>query len=123
MVDLNLADATFLQHLGALFKVVAEVNHKPLARELLIAIQKFRQLDSSEELINQILTEPSIRSSFKDLVRHLKASPDGSMKFIDTISQLRSPKRGRKPSFTRAGNIGTMGQVTFLGGLEVARAS
>ncbi|NRA44688.1 MAG: hypothetical protein HRU09_07015 [Oligoflexales bacterium] len=111
-----------MQHIGALFKVVSEVNHKTLARELLIAIQKFESCQFKDELIEHILGDRTIRPMFRDLLSQLKDS-GGSNQFAESVAQFRSPKRGRKPSFSRANNIGTMGQVTFLGGLEIAKAS
>ena len=117
----NNARRVMLQHIGALFKVVSEVNHKVLARELLIAMQHFEGESFKIDLINQILQDTTIRPVFKELLNQLK-SVDSSH-FAETVAQFRSPRRGRKPSFSRADHIGTMGQVSFLGNLELARAS
>lgn len=111
---------TFLQHLGALFSVISEVNHKVLARELIIAIDKFRGIDEfHKSLIEHILADKTIRPAFKQLIEMVKVSNKGSSA-LD--SQFRSTKRGRKPSFARMEHIGTLGQITFLGSFELAKA-
>ena len=115
------ARRVMLQHIGALFKVVSEVNHKVLARELLIAMQHFSGEPFKNELFDHILSDSGIRPVFKDLLSQLKTSD--SVHFAETVAQFRSPRRGRKPSFSRADHIGTMGQVSFLGNLELAKAS
>lgn len=125
LIELKGHDASkkvMLQHIGVLYKVVSGVNHKALGRELLISIQKFESSQFKTDFIERILRDESIRVSFRDLLSQLKDSEDAH-EFTESVAQFRSPKRGRKPSFTRATNIGTMGQITFLGGLDIARAS
>ena len=119
------ARKTFLQHLGAMLKVASDVNHKQLGREFLTAIMKFASEPFCRELLATIKAEPEIRKPFRDLLEQLSAtSTEGRPReSLNTAIQFRSSKRGRKPSFSRVEGLGTMHQVTYLGGIEAQKAS
>ena len=112
----------FLQHLGILMKVASEVNHKDLGRVMMMAIMNFGESPYRDELITMIKQDDSIRPAFRDqlsrLVEAASASGNG-----DAGPNFKSSKRGRKPSFARVDDIGTLHQVTFLGNQTIARAS
>ncbi|MCB9229103.1 MAG: hypothetical protein H6618_05780 [Deltaproteobacteria bacterium] len=111
-----------LQHLAALFKVVAEVNHKLLAGDILVAMKHFNKEPYLQQLTEQLMITPGIRPAFREFLKHLGQNNSG--RFSEhIIAHLRSPKRGRKPSFSRAENIGTLEQVSFLGSFDLAKAS
>ncbi len=114
---------TFMQHLGAMLKVASDVNHKQLGREFLMAILKFDRLPFCKQLLVHIQHEAEIKKPFKDLLEQLKASRTGPGGVVDAVAQFRSSKRGRKPSFSRAEGLGTMHQVTYLGAIEIQKAS
>jgi hypothetical protein len=113
---------TFLQHLGAMLKVASDVNHKQLGQEFLLAILKFDRLPFCKELLAHLHTDADIKKPFRELLEQLRASHQGS-DVVDASLQFRSSKRGRKPSFSRAEGIGTMHQVTYLGAIEIQKAS
>jgi hypothetical protein len=113
---------TFLQHLGAMLRVASDVNHKQLGREFLQAVMKFAAMPYCQELLTVVQADEEIRRPFRDLLDQIRVgfADDG---VVDAVAQFRSSKRGRKPSFSRAEGIGTMHQVTYLGGIEIQKAS
>lgn len=113
---------TFLQHLGAMVKVASDVNHKQLGREFLTAILKFEKTPFCTELLNHIQGQEEIRRPFRDLLEQLRAGHRVD-DVVDAVAQFRSSKRGRKPSFSRVEGLGTINQITYLGGIEVQKAS
>ncbi|MDA9951572.1 hypothetical protein N9D31_03250 [Oligoflexaceae bacterium] len=112
----------FTQHLGALLQVVNEVNHKPLARELICALSEFRLDASCREVVAELSKDQTMRPLYKELLNEI-AFGDDMKKVIDSTSRFVSSKRGRKPSFQRAGDILTISQVQFLGNQTAAKAS
>ncbi len=113
---------TFLQHLGAMLKVASDVNHKQLGQEFLLSILKFDRLPFCREMLTHLHSDADIKKPFRELLDQLRASHHGS-DVVDASLQFRSSKRGRKPSFSRAEGIGTMHQVTYLGAIEIQKAS
>lgn len=112
----------YLQHLGVLLKIASDVNHKDLGRVMMCAIMGFESSPYRNELIGRIQQDDGIRNTFRDHITKLAEAPN-AQRPMDTAMAFRSSKRGRKPSFARAGDIGTLHQVTFLGNQQVARAS
>ena len=112
----------FLQHLGLLLKVASEVNHKDLGREIMCSIVSFEDEPFKVELINRIVNDSNIRDTFRKLIIKLTDSANASQVIDDHIG-FRSSKRGRKPSFAKSQELGTLHQVAFLGHRHVARAS
>ncbi len=131
------ARKTFMQHLAALLKVASDVNHKQLGREFLTAMLKFDAEPFCREIMDTIMAEPDIRKPFRELLDQLRTAAHPNEKretprepgqprpreLIDAVAQFRSSKRGRKPSFSRVEGLGTMHQVTYLGGILVQKAS
>ena len=113
---------TFLQHLGAMLKVASDVNHKQLGQEFLLAILKFDRLPFCREMLAHLHSDADVKKPFRELLDQLRATHQGS-DVVDASLQFRSSKRGRKPSFSRAEGIGTMHQVTYLGAIEIQKAS
>jgi hypothetical protein len=120
--DLQSARQMFMQHLGALLKVVSDLNHKLLGREFLVALTKFEQDPFCDELVRSIMNNQEIRRPFRELLQQLHKS-DNRQNVVDSVAQFRSSKRGRKPSFAKADNVGTMHQVTYLGSIDIPKAS
>jgi len=113
---------TFIKHLALLLKIVSEVDHKVLAREILFGIVAFDNLTFRDVLIADILRSKDIRGFYKDSLVKLRDAPS-KQKTLDSISQFRSTKRGRKPSFSRTDGLGILQQVNFLGTHDAARVS
>jgi hypothetical protein len=120
--NMILARKVFLQHLGSLLNIVSEVNHRILAKDIALIIMKFDKDDYRIELIDHILTDSSVRPAIKELLGQLKNANNDS-EIENTASKFEASKRGRKPSFTRADYVGTTNQVTYLGSLDMAKAS
>lgn len=113
---------TYMKHLALLLKVVSEVNHKQLAKDILLGLVKFEGVPFKDTLISNILRSEDIRPFYREILVKLRDAASKE-KVIDSISHFRSSKRGRKPSFTRADNLGILGQINFLGAHEDLRAS
>lgn len=109
---------TYMQHLGVLLRVASEVNHKDLGRELMLALGSFEDSPDRQEIIEQILRDPSMRPSFQESIKKLQHSAT-----LEETGAFRSSKRGRKPSFAKTGALKTIDQVSFLGTQQAARAS
>ena len=59
------ARKVFMQHLGVLLRIVSEVNHKDLAREIIRSLAFFETEEFRSELLNQLIADRSIRDNFK----------------------------------------------------------
>lgn len=109
----------FVQHLGLLLKVASDVNHKQLAKDILTAISKFDSASGRDEVLKAFTDQiGSIRRSFKDLLQQVKVAMESNQS-VESISQLRSSKRGRKPSFSRVDRVATINQVAYLANQEI----
>lgn len=113
---------TFLQHLAAMLKVASDVNHKQLGREFLTAMLKFEGRSYCQEMLDHIKNEGEIKKPFRELLDQLRTGGSAD-DVVDAVAQFRSSKRGRKPSFSRVEGVGTMHQVTYLGGIDIQKAS
>lgn len=111
---------TFMKHLALLLRVVSDVNHKQLARDVLLSLVQFDKYPYRDELIADILSSEDIKSFYKEILIKLKDSPS-KQKVIDSVSHFRSGRRGRKPSFARVENVGILEQVNFLGANDELR--
>ena len=115
------ARRTFVQHLGLLLRVTSNVNHKQLARDVLTVIGKFDSESGRDELINQFNTNPQLlRRSFRDIIQQVSTAMHQKQS-IESIVQLRSSRRGRKPSFSRVERVATIHQVAYLAQQELAK--
>lgn len=116
--DMRSAIRTYMQHLGVLLRVASEVNHKDLGRELMVALGSFEDSADRREILDQIMKDPSMRPNFLEYIKKLQSSSS-----LEESGSFRSSKRGRKPSFAKAGSLKTIEQVNFLGSQQAARAS
>lgn len=116
------ARLTYIQHLSALLKVVSDVNHKLLGRELMLAVIRFKHIPQCCSLLEALRDNGDFRKNFKELLAQLIVR-ENSEEVVESIAQFRSNKRGRKPSFARVENCGTLHQVNYLGGAEISKAS
>lgn len=116
------AKTCLLQHLGALLSLVSEVNHRVLGRDLLVAICRFESDPFRDAMLNQIVKEATMRSTFKELLGQIRTATNVT-EIESAAAKFGNSKRGRKPSFAKVGYMGTMDQVTFLGSLDSAKAS
>lgn len=112
----------FLQHLGVLLKIVSEVNHKDLGREIMSAIVAFPNDEFRQELMRALAEDKTIRDNFRKLMNKL-IEASNSDQVIEQFDGFRSSKRGRKPSFAKADKTRPIYQVTFLGHQQTAKAS
>ncbi len=117
-----LARKVFLQHLGVLLRIVSEVNHKDLGREIMCAIGAFNEDPYRNELIGLIVKDKAIRENFRNLCARMVDSTNAEQ-IVDEADGFRSSKRGRKPSFAKADKTRPIYQATFLGHQQAARAS
>ena len=108
---------TYLQHLGTLFHVVSDVNHKPLAKEIISCMIKYEQHPFFEPLMDRIIEEPTVRPMLKEVIQKVRNAGQ-KQEVIESHSQFRSSKRGRRPSFAKCDSIGPLGQITFLGDFD-----
>jgi hypothetical protein len=110
--------------MGAMMRVVSNVNHKNLARELLNAVVKFHNWPIFAEVIDSIRSDEEIRRQFVVfLERALIEIGEVKETENDKVVAIRMSKRGRRPSFSKGETLGTMNQVAYLGGIEIQRAS
>lgn len=114
-----LSRRVFFQHLGALMRVVSEVNHRPLTQILLSCFGMFQGDKERDEVIDALLQLPDLRKNIRDLLVDLRNAQDPS-KVIESASRFLDSKRGRKPSFARVEGWVTLNQVNFLGAQPIA---
>lgn len=112
--EMQNVQTVYLQHLGTLFHVVSDVNHKPLAKEIILCVAKFENHEFSDILYQKIIQQPTIRPTFKDVVAKVRVS-DNKSDTLESIIQFRSSKRGRRPSFTSMREMGVLEQIVELG--------
>ena len=119
----SLERTTALQHIGALYRVAAEVNHKQLGLEFLQLLSKEGQDDrAASEVIEFLAADQLMRKTFKDLVQQLQTSRDQGKRPGRGLT-IRSTKRGRRPSFAKAEDLGHLKQVSYLGHINHQKAS
>jgi hypothetical protein len=82
---------------------------------------KFEGDGYCREILSALAADEEIRKPFRELLEQLRSKGEGNT--VDAVAQFRSSKRGRKPSFSRAEGLGTMHQVTYLGAIEIQKAS
>lgn len=111
----------FCQHLGALLTVVSELNHKPLAQELILGIVPFRQ-EAGKGVILQLVDSGDLRPLINELLIALRDEEDDE-KVVESASRFVAAKRGRKPSFQQLSGILTVRQVQMLSHQSIAKAS
>ena len=113
----------FLQHLAILLKVASDINHRNLGREIIKTIALFSDDPFQDELIEKILKDHSIRKSFQKLLMILSESSTNNHSALEEKIGFRSSRRGRKPSFAKTQEIGTIHQITYLGHKNIAKVS
>lgn len=113
---------TWLKHLAQLFQLANEIDHNLLAKEIILAICKFEDLPFGRELLSRISKFNGVRPLFKEVATKLQSSSNKEMLF-ESYAQFRSKKRGRRPSFSKADAINTLGQIVFLGEAGRLKAS
>ncbi len=106
-----------------MLKIASDVNHKQLGREFIVAMLKFFDMPYCNELLKQLCAESDFRPGFRDMVEQLRQGVISEGGGDVSVSQFRASKRGRKPSFARAEGVGTMHQVTYLGAIDIPKAS
>jgi hypothetical protein len=123
MDDVRVGEArkVFMQHLCMLLKVVSEVNHKELAKEIIYSLVSFDRDEFWKDLVYRLTHDPAIRVTMQKLVA--KICEERESINLKDVSAFRSSKRGRKPSFAKSDDLRTIEQVTVLGVQTVAKAS
>jgi len=121
-IDDDRVKITWLKHLAQLFGLANELDHKFLAKDLILAICRFESLEFGTEVLKKIGKLDGIRPLFKELTNKVQSNSNKEA-VIDSYYQFRSKKRGRKPSFSKSNAVNTLGQIVFLGEITGARAS
>lgn len=116
------ARKVFMQHLAVLLKIVSEVNHKELGREIMSAIGSFSQDSFRNEILDILSKDKSLRENYRLLVTKI-LNCENADQVLDEADGFRSSKRGRKPSFAKANKTKPIYQATFLGHQTTAKAS
>ncbi len=119
--ETRISNIVFLQHLGMLLKIVSEVNHKDLTREIMGAIALFKEEEYRQTLIGLLLRDNSIRPYIRSVLSRVSEADDVE-KLLEEDDSFKSSKRGRKPSFAKSESYNVIQKVTILG-KTVARAS
>lgn len=102
---------TFLQHLGVLFKITSDLNHKSLAYHIMSLISQVED-DYKEVIMDKIIGSENIRKNFRNLVQRIRENPeevDREFRF-----RLGRKKRGRKPSLPASLDLNTHSQIVLL---------
>jgi hypothetical protein len=108
----------YLRHLGALVGVISEVNHRHLARDIMIAISRFRSLSSYISILKEVAASPNLRPIFGSLLRQLCGEiPSQDVKL--TLSQFKVSKRGRKPTLGKFPKLSWVDQVLAISGVDL----
>ena len=71
--------------------------------------------------MTHLQAEPDIRKPFRELLEQMLGGANVD-DVVDSVAQFRSSKRGRKPSFSRVEGVGTIHQITYLGGIDIQKA-
>lgn len=116
------ARKVYMQHLGVLLRVISDVNHRDLGREIMCGLAGFEKGRDRDELIGMIMEDEGVRQSFKELLGRLLDAPDRDQVLEESVS-FRSTRRGRKPSFARVENLRPISQVAYLGQRQEIKAS
>ncbi|MDD9952466.1 MAG: hypothetical protein OXT67_12970 [Zetaproteobacteria bacterium] len=111
---------TWLKHLVALFQIAIELNHRHLARDLILIMYKTRQEIYFEPII-KLLEKIHMKPIYQEMLTKLKDA-ESLQKLESKIHNFKAPKRGRKPSFSNPSQIHSLGQVALLGGLDIPKA-
>ena len=112
--ETRIANVVFLQHLGMLLKIVSEVNHKDLTREIMGAIALFKDEEYRQTLIGLLLRDNTIRPYIRSVLSKVSEADDIE-KLLEEDDSFKSSKRGRKPSFAKAEQYNVIQKVTILG--------
>lgn len=120
------AKVTFLQHLFMLLKIVSDVNHKELGREIMQALSTFEDQPLRNPMVEEFIANHRLREPYKRLLSKLcleEKKTTNIQSIIDDVAIFRTNRRGRKPSFARVDKLGTIAQVFSLSGGQNARAA
>lgn len=109
----------FIEHVGALFKISSDVNHRPLAKELFACLIPFKDFPKTIELIQLLKTEEAIRLSLREYVREeVEFARQGVKRHgLAMISQSKK----RKTAFAKPSQTSVLGQVNLLGAVETIK--
>lgn len=111
---------TWLKHLVALFQISVELNHRHLARDLILIMYQHRESEYFDKVI-LMGTQSPMKPIYREMVDKLKEA-ESLQKLEAKIHNFKAPKRGRKPSFSTPSQIQSLGQVALLGGLDIPKA-
>lgn len=107
----------FIKHLFLLLKIVSEVNHKELGREIMHSISIFNNEPVRDEMVQDFITNNRLRDPYKRLLVKLcleEVKTSNIQSIIDDIAIFRTNRRGRKPSFAKGEKLNTVAQVFAL---------
>jgi hypothetical protein len=118
---------TFLQHLGALFKVAADISHKDISLEIFSDITRIHH-PFKDEIIKKIYADVQIKNEIKTFITQKKNEqfrlhPDHTDEFIPNTHHdpLSAHKRGRKPHLSVVEKeMGVLEQISELSQVSLA---
>ena len=109
----RMANRALLLQFSALFRVVSEVNSKELGRDLVIALGFLKAEPTFFAIMRELESDSELRPLFREMIQKLMHATAANLDPADFVV-LKNAKRGRKPSLARAGEMGTVSQVSFL---------
>jgi hypothetical protein len=107
------ARRSLLMQFGALYRVVSEVNARELGRDVALGMCALKHDENFSVLVRDLMQDRSLRPQFQEMLRKIVESAQANLNPADAMV-LKSVKRGRKPTLAKAGELGTVSQVSFL---------
>jgi len=105
------AQSIWMRHLALLFSVTSDVNHVKLGSDIFLVLRMHKNNPDYTELVDQLYQDDKTRKQFKELIDFYERPKP---KQRSNINLIRGSKRGRKPSLSKAPDMTTVDQVTFL---------
>ncbi len=105
------AKSVWMRHLALLFSVTSDVNHVKLGSDIFLVLRMHKKSPGYTQLVDQVYKDQKIRKAFKELIDFYERPKP---KQRSNMSLIRGTKRGRKPSLSKAPEMTTVDQVTFL---------
>ncbi|MEY4629931.1 MAG: hypothetical protein RIQ81_51 [Pseudomonadota bacterium] len=111
--EYKMARRALLMQYSALYRVLSEVNARELGRDVAVGMCTLRQDDSFQGIIQELSRDRTLRLQFHEMLQKIVQSAQANVNPADVVV-LKSVKRGRKPTLAKAGELGTVTQVSFL---------
>ena len=103
----------YLKHMAMLLRVVSQVDHPKISKELLITLCSFKEFPYCAQLAKQLIRTTEIKIFYRDLLRRLMERDKKEREYIEGLSRFRSRKRGRRPRIEQR-DLSIFQQVFYL---------